>query len=509
MENGKIKDQIQHKWYDKRSISDQVILSICQDKDHNIWLGTETGGVDYYNQRSSLFKTIYPDLKSKFNLGQQVKALLSDKYNNLWIGMKDGGLGKLNISNGYQKESLSNIIPLLNRSHKVYALEETGDELWIGCFSEGVYVYNLHSKTIKHYHKTKNPGSLQNNEVYCIYADHKNRIWIGTNTDLYLFQRESETFKKISSISNIHIKAITEDSKGHIWLATANHGVIIYNAEKKTVKTLHYMPNNEASICYGALSDLFCDKQGNMWISSENGGLCCYFTATRKIKRITTKKGLPANIVYKILDGGKNALWISTNNGLVCIDTRNMKVLRTEYESTHLTEGSFITGSGVTGVDGTLYFGNANGIIAFDPRLLPHENNSFRVVITGISVFGQDISETDTLHRVTKKSIPYSSCIQLKYNESTFNISFSAMDYERENKGYYLYMLEGVDHKWIKSKNITEASYHGLAPSNYRFKIKYSPDGINWNGPLTEFEIIVSPPYGTQSGPIYYIVSLF
>lgn len=494
MENGKIKDQIQHKWYDKRSISDQVILSICQDKDHNIWLGTETGGVDYYNQRSSLFKTIYPDLKSKFNLGQQVKALLSDKYNNLWIGMKDGGLGKLNISNGYQKESLSNIIPLLNRSHKVYALEETGDELWIGCFSEGVYVYNLHSKTIKHYHKTKNPGSLQNNEVYCIYADHKNRIWIGTNTDLYLFQRESETFKKISSISNIHIKAITEDPKGHIWLATANHGVIIYNAEKKTVKTLHYMPNNEASICYGALSDLFCDKQGNMWISSENGGLCCYFTATGKIKRITTKEGLPANIVYKILDGGKNALWISTNNGLVCIDTRNMKVLRTEYESTHLTEGSFITGSGVTGVDGTLYFGNANGIIAFDPRLLPHENNSFRVVITGISVFGQDISETDTLHRVTKKSIPYSSCIQLKYNESTFNISFSAMDYERENKGYYLYMLEGVDHKWIKSKNITEASYHGLAPGNYRFKIKYSPDGINWNGPLTEFEIIVSPP---------------
>ena len=79
------------------------------------------------------------------------------------------------------------------------------------------------------------------------------------------------------------------------------------------------------------------------------------------------------------------------------------------------------------------------------------------------------------------------------------------MDYERENKGYYLYMLEGVDHKWIKSKNITEASYHGLAPGNYRFKIKYSPDGINWNGPLTEFEIIV-PPHMAHNLGLYIIL---
>lgn len=493
-EKGRITSQIQPKWYDPQSVSDQIILSVCQDRNQNIWIGTKNGGVNYYNLHSSAFKIIQPDFKTKSYLGQQVKALVTDTDNHLWIGMEDGGAGMINIPHSMKKKTSPSIIPILNRFHRIYAMNVSGDELWAGSFSKGIYVYNIRSKEIKHYCKTNDPHSIQNNEIYCIYSDKKNRTWIGTSTDLYLFNKEDETFRKIKAMPNTLVKAMTEDHTGLIWLATANKGVIIYNAETGKATNLSLWCQACSSASLGNLSDIFCDRHGNIWISSETGGLYRYDQKSRTIRKITTKEGLPTNVVYKILEDDRNTLWISTNNGLVCIDTKTMKIVRIEYENMHLIGGQFISGSGTKSSDGTLYFGSTNGVVSFNSSSLHQSRYSFPVVITGISIFGQDATYQDSLHRTTDKSTLYTTDVYLSHNESTFNISFSAMDYERENKGYYIYMMQGVDHNWIKGENLTEVSYHGLNPGNYIFKIKYSPDGNSWEESLTELKIHIAPP---------------
>ncbi len=80
-----------------------------EDRDGNLWIGSNEGGVIMYNMKTSQFEA-QPYINSILYLGGQVTALEIDKENNLWIGTQEGvAVGTINEQNFFRHTNLDSL----------------------------------------------------------------------------------------------------------------------------------------------------------------------------------------------------------------------------------------------------------------------------------------------------------------------------------------------------------------------------------------------------------------
>jgi ligand-binding sensor domain-containing protein len=73
----------------KKALSNNVVVSILEDKSGNLWFGTNGGGVSKYDGKSF---THFTDKEGLSN--NVVRSILEDKSGNLWFGTYGGGVSK-------------------------------------------------------------------------------------------------------------------------------------------------------------------------------------------------------------------------------------------------------------------------------------------------------------------------------------------------------------------------------------------------------------------------------
>ena len=90
-------------------------------------------------------------------------------------------------------------------------------------------------------------------------------------------------------------------------------------------------------------------------------------------------------------------------------------------------------------------------------------------------------------------------------NHITFN--FIGISYYAPEKVKYRFQLEGADKNWSPLTDKTEATYPGLQPGKYTFKVKAcNSDGV-WNKEELKFEFEILPPwYKSWWAYVSYIV---
>jgi ligand-binding sensor domain-containing protein len=74
---------------EKEGLGNNVIVSILEDKNKNLWFGSMGGGVCKYDGKTFTHFTEKEGLGSNF-----VNCIIEDKSGNLWIGTADGGVSK-------------------------------------------------------------------------------------------------------------------------------------------------------------------------------------------------------------------------------------------------------------------------------------------------------------------------------------------------------------------------------------------------------------------------------
>ena len=170
------------------------------------------------------------------------------------------------------------------------------------------------------------PNSILNNDILAIYTDSRNTTWVSSTTELYTYVPEIDGFRKFEPMSGTFISDILEDVNGCIWFTTYNIGVIRYNPETKEIKRFRYDVENPNSLCYDRITCVFQDSKQRLWFASEDNGFCRYNENDDTFTRITTKQGLPSNVVYKILEDDSQRFWLSTSNGLASFNPETMSV---------------------------------------------------------------------------------------------------------------------------------------------------------------------------------------
>lgn len=240
----------------------QNIISIYCGK-NNIWIGTSEGAIYYGNNNQESFKKLdcFDDIEHT-----PVYSFFEDSENNIWIAT-DKGLHKYNSKLGNCEIFTTENSELPDNLIRAIAEDGNGN-IWVGTLVGNLSLYDQDFKLIKQY------GS--NYDFYainCIFKDSKNRMWIGSQNDLFLIKDTTTNsiirIGKVSGLAESDIRAITEGkSENEIWLSTING---LSKIQLGTMNVSNFDVSDgitSGEYLYGSVAKT---NDGNLYFGTQNG----------------------------------------------------------------------------------------------------------------------------------------------------------------------------------------------------------------------------------------------
>lgn len=494
----------------KLSLSKNSIRSIYIDKQGIYWIGTYQGGVNKFDLNLSLFNVKEYAPYDPFGLKGSVVTSFAEKDNHqVFVGTDKGGVSLYN-----RITELFYSVPISDKSNNLSVLcllKSTQEKLWIGTFRDGLFVKDLLTNQTKQYKPQLflDGSSLNHNEIFCLEEDRFGKIWIGTNGNgLCIYDPKKNKFSYINKSSNGlklplngYIRSIVEDNNGNIWIGSHGTGLAMFDPLKK-IFTVYDRSNS--NLPDNSINNLFVDSKNRVWVGTVGGGVSLLNKATSKFIVFSEKDGLLNSEVYKVLEDKQGNIWLSTNKGISRLDIAN-KIITNFTAYNGVLNNNFVRGSGIRLSDGTLFFGNLDGFNFFNRNNLKFNKNIPPILLTDLKISNKSNSYFDG--KSIENHISVAKEVILNYNQD-FAISYTALNFTTPQQNKYSYKLEGYDEEWNMVGSNKTASYTNINPGEYIFKVRASNNDGIWNLEGTSINIIVKPPFwATTYAYIFYLTA--
>ncbi|WP_421871564.1 hybrid sensor histidine kinase/response regulator transcription factor [Marinoscillum sp.] len=476
-------------------LSDKAVYSIHRSREGIMWVGTYFGGVNMVRLRDKGFNKIMADGGKERLSGKAVSQISQVSDKELWIGTEDGGITIWDrqehvfkyLRNQPGKNGLS-----VDNVHEIY--KDSNGDVWIGTFLGGLNKYNHQSGRVEVY-KSEGTNNFLNNMVYAVHRDAGQRLWVGTQAGLNLFDEQRQTYDLAmpETFAGKFVYEIYEDRNDGLWFCVNNLDSIYYLDNQNQLNKYHYITEgDEVSGSIGVISALE-DRDGTMWFGTNNYGLLHFNPATQLFSNYTIEDGLPNNYVYGIIqEDSSNALWISTNKGLSRFDPNTTTFFN--FNISHgLPNNQFNFKSAFKDKSGTMYFGTINGLCYFHPDSLMVNTLAPEVYFSDLKLFNKSVPVG--AESLLSQSINATSTLELDYSQNVITLEFAAINYFSLGNNNYAYYLEGFEDDWNYVGNKKSATYTNLSPGAYTFKVKAANNDGVWSNDTREISLLVHPPF--------------
>lgn len=483
-------------------LNSNFVNCILADKEH-IWFGTETGGINKLNPRRLSIRSYRNEKENPSTLSNNpVNAIYEDAYGYLWVGTVEGGLNRKERDSERFTHYTREQGGLSHNSVSSITADQV-NRLWVGTWGGGINLLDL--KTPQHVLQTISSQStgFPIDFIGALTYDPINKgIWIGANQGLYFYdiathKISSPLINKISD--NIHgcIGSII-DKEGKLWIGCLE-GVYVIDLHSRSAKGifkhqhLNYKLDDPNSRLVEKITCFYETKDGTLWLGSNGYGIYERTVDTQgkeKFISYNTTQGLSNNSVRGLLEDGNGNLWISTNNGLSCLHPKEKRFINYTTQD-GLLDTQFYWNASTRSSNGPLYFGSVCGLIAIENNRTDPPLSVAKVRFTCLRIGNEKILPGS---EYLSEDIAITQELRIHEKEKSFSLEFSALNFESGNTATYSYRLVGFDDKWVQVPgNRRFVSYTNLPPGTYTLQVKYTPDGENKEGNITELEIIIIP----------------
>jgi signal transduction histidine kinase/ligand-binding sensor domain-containing protein len=369
------------------TISSDVVLSIYQDKEKNMWFGT-TNGLNLYVPEKDNFKVFKnnPSDPNSIN-SNHITSILEDKNGILWV-ITDGSclnrwVRETQSFVRYQYENRTD--DLYPRPSRMLAYDSKGN-IWVVSLTRGIYRFEPGSgKFTKYDDPTVDLESITHKSMY---IDSKDKIWItsdgngfysfdpatekfehfgsrgdgkGTNQEMILdiipedadhlligvdqgginrFNKVTGTFEYImydpaneEGLNNSGIWCFHRDNEGILWIGTSGGGINYNNNKKNKFKLFRHNSNNPNSLSYNYTGCFYEDHEGLIWIGTDGGGVDVYNPVTDKFTIFKHSDinpfSISGNVIRSIAEDKDHNMWIATwDDGVNCYNRKTDRFIR-------------------------------------------------------------------------------------------------------------------------------------------------------------------------------------
>ncbi|MBW2937816.1 response regulator [Aureisphaera sp. CAU 1614] len=465
-------------------ISYDDVLSLYMDYTGTIWLGTDGGGLSYYDEHLFKFQVITNSQTPNNVFVDLARAITVDEDHTIWIGTSGKGLSAVNLEQEKYKTYSTENSNL--RSDRIMSLMFYHHELWIGHQGEGLQIMSASGK-MESFPETSKMT------IWKMYRDRASNIWLCTrDRGLVLFDRSQGILKEINSensaLTSNNIRTIEEGTNNDLWIGSEDHGLFLWDASEEKIEKIHEIPDKIKSLYF---------ENNKLWIGTNGNGLKMYNIEDKSIKVYTIDQWLANNVIYSILPDAQGNLWLSSNKGITKFNLKeaNKRYIENYTTSSGLQALEFNTGAYYKGDDNLLYFGGLEGVNWFNPNQLTLNAAAPKTVITQVELFGN--------------KQPMTPNAVFTHDQNTLTFTFAGLHFSQPELNLYRYQLVNHDTDWTFPDFSNIAHYTNLPPNNYTFRVLSSNYDGEWNKVPVEYSFrILKPWYLTNVMKVTYLLLL-
>ncbi|MEO5563730.1 MAG: histidine kinase, partial [Chitinophagaceae bacterium] len=471
---------------------DYKIFSLFQDREQNIWIGTDKG-ISIFNPYRQYFKSIRYETNSPLSIGKsEIISFIQVTKGDMFIGTWGGGVAVYDSWFNFKKnilfKGLSGTVEN-DDARKVWSFQQVDEKtLWMGCQHGRIIIYNLLTGAIQ----SLQPPEMEESTIRCMEKDDKGNLWFGLNNGkiskwdkkknkFFAYGAGLQDSLKISSI----ILNIFIDRSQRCWVSTLT-GFKEFDLEKRIYINTWLPDKNDVSSISGKTCHGIEEYNDSiLLIGTAYGGINFFNKRTRTFSNLGTAEGLPSNTIFAIKKGAAGYIWFTTDYGLYKFNPTEKKINSYSMDP-GVIRSSFVANNFYPLQDGQWLTFTAAEAISFFPRRVEYQDNRKpEIEITGFKLFNKPV-HIDSLLFENKP-------LRLSYKKNFFTVEFAALNFSSLHQINYYYRLSGVDKDWVQGGTNRFANYTDLQPGEYIFEVK--AESGNLSGETTSFKIIIAPPF--------------
>jgi signal transduction histidine kinase/ligand-binding sensor domain-containing protein len=320
-------------WRNREGFTTGEIDSLAQTPDGYLWLGSQSGLVQFDGVSTSRWQPpaglLAPD--------KNTRSLLSARDGTLWVGTV-GGLVSL-------KGSRVISYPQLDGANVTSLLEDGEGTIWVGASSPPSYDVGLLCAIRTGRTECYGTNGRFPTPVLALWEDRRGQLWVATVNGVWRWKPGPP--KLYSLLGGKGPQALGESATGAIIVASVNKVQFILDGEIRELPLPQlpraFRPNG-----------VLCDQDGAIWISSLDAGLLHVHDG--RTDWFTRADGLSGDVVRRLLEDREGSIWVATEAGL----DRFHALATATYSTSQGVVGG--TGSVLADTDGGVWFTTTGGL---------------------------------------------------------------------------------------------------------------------------------------------------
>jgi ligand-binding sensor domain-containing protein len=475
--------------FNEKSISGNSIWNIFQDDKGIIWIGLYLKGLNKIDNIGEKFDQINIVSCQESKRDIELVTAFWESTDHLWIGTDGNGLFSYN-KNTFNYEIHDFGLPVSKISITDMVMDKKGI-LWISVWNLGIIKYDpltkLHEIITTSGRSDSSKASIFTKDLH---RDNNDNIWVATShsgLDLYV----DGTFTRhygMDKIASNEITSIANDCDGNLIIGTIRKGIQILSFDEKynVTESKSVLVDSDKYKGYNIM-DIKVDNNCNIWVATSNG---LFTVSPRNLSTVhyNIKDGLPCNLMASIAIDNNNRIWVGTKKGIFSLDKDTKKVTKYDEESGLLSK-EFIAKSIIKTENGSIYFGNDEGVNVYNPRTIKKNLAVPKVYITSYKTFKDEKALEFNINKKFKEDIIF------EYDNNDLSFRYTALNFSLAKKNEFQIRLLGLDKNWqnVNHKRIVE--YRNLKPGSYTFQVKGSNNDGVWNEKPSEFSFLIKEPW--------------
>lgn len=442
-----------------------IIKDIYMDQNNRIWNVIYPIGITIYSEKYPEYQWFKHASNSSNTLSNDcINGIMEDSEGDIWYATCNG-ISCYDISEKKWKSYCTEKeLPQYENHIFLSVCEIRPGIILAGGYMSGIFRIDKKAGTTTFHQQGKSQArETPDKYIRGLIKDKNEVIWSGGFYSLKSF--DTRTQEKQEYSSSYPITYLLERNENSFWVGTIQ-GLYVFD---KTKRQLYPYMEKEDFGCINAIYNTPDLKK--TYVGTYGNGLFIIDNQTNEITHcMANNSGLQTNNIYSIVPDKNGNLFLGTENGLSFYNRKEQTFTNWTREQ-GLQGANFNPTAGIHTRNGQLIFGSNEGVIILPDSLELPSSFSSHMVFSNLNIMYHPVHPMEKNSPLTK-ILDETNFIQLKYDQNTFSMDVSSINFDNPLSILYSWKLEGFYDQWTPPTSNGTIRYTNLSPGNYTLKVR-------------------------------------